>query len=154
MFKEYHAVVDGIYQKENELLDFPILVSGRGSVRIDKLRGKSSLTKVEILNIFRKHSLLACFPQTGRMHQIRIHLAHVKTPIVGDEAYGGQPFFLSSIKRNFHLKKNTEEQPLIKRIALHAFKLAFNDISGKKISVEAPYPKDFSVLLKQLDKNQ
>ena len=88
------------------------------------------------------------------MHQIRIHLASLNASIAGDEQYGGHPFYLSSVKSNYHLKKNTEEQPLIKRVALHAQALAFKTMSGELLTVEAPYPKDFAVLVKQLDKNR
>ena len=87
------------------------------------------------------------------MHQIRVHLARLKAPIAGDETYGGKLFFVSSIKRRFKLEKNTEEQPLIKRMALHAFSLQFQDLKGNSVTVVAPYPKDFQALLKQLSQN-
>jgi 23S rRNA-/tRNA-specific pseudouridylate synthase len=45
------------------------------------------------------------------MHQIRIHLASLNSPITGDDMYGGKPFFLSSVKRGFNLKKSTENSP-------------------------------------------
>jgi 23S rRNA pseudouridine955/2504/2580 synthase len=64
--------------------------------------------------------------------------------------YGGKPFFLSSLKRGFNLKKMTEELPFMKRMALHAFLLEFSAINGKKMVIEAPYPKDFQALIKQL----
>lgn len=153
VIKEYHAVAEGIHNFNNLTIDAPILMSGKGTVRIDSYRGKASTTAVNTLKAYRAHTLLACFPHSGRMHQIRIHLSHHKAPIIGDVAYGGHPFYLSSIKRNYHLKKGTEELPLIKRIALHAKKLQFKDLTGKDLEVDAGYPKDFSVLLKQLDKN-
>jgi 23S rRNA pseudouridine955/2504/2580 synthase len=84
------------------------------------------------------------------MHQIRLHLAFLGAPITGDELYGGKPFFLSQVKRKFNLKKETEEQPLMKRMALHAFSLQFMNLSDVDQCIEAPYPKDMDVLLKQL----
>ncbi len=87
------------------------------------------------------------------MHQIRIHLSLLKSPITGDAMYGGKPFFISSIKRKFNLKKQTEEQPLMKRMALHAFSLEFELIKGEKKQVIAPYPKDFQALTRQLTEN-
>ena len=61
--------------------------------------------------------------------------------------------FLSDIKKKFNLKKGEEEQPLIKRVALHSSSIEFTDLEGETIKAEAPYPKDFEVLLKQLRKN-
>jgi 23S rRNA pseudouridine955/2504/2580 synthase len=86
------------------------------------------------------------------MHQIRIHLSCLKAPIVCDETYGGKMIFLSDLKRKFNLKKDTEELPLIKRVALHAFSIGFHLLNGDKKRIEAPYPKDFAVLVKQLQK--
>ncbi len=88
------------------------------------------------------------------MHQIRIHLALLKASITGDETYGGQPFFVSSVKRGFQLKKMTAEEPLMKRMALHAFSLEFSLLDGKGIKIEAPYPKDLKALVAQLAKNR
>ena len=87
------------------------------------------------------------------MHQIRIHLSFLKAPIAGDEVYGGKLFYVSSIKRKFNLKKMSEEQPLMKRMALHAFSLEFALLDGEKKTVEAPYPKDFQALMRQLSEN-
>jgi 23S rRNA pseudouridine955/2504/2580 synthase len=87
------------------------------------------------------------------MHQIRIHLTLLKAPITGDETYGGKLFYVSSVKRGFNLKKLTDEQPLLKRMALHAFSLEFALMDGKKVRIEAPYPKDFHALVKQLQDN-
>ena len=87
------------------------------------------------------------------MHQIRVHLSFLKAPITGDELYGGKAFLVSSIKRGFNLKKMSEEQPLMKRMALHAFSLEFGLLDGQKIQVEAPYPKDFQALIRQLSEN-
>jgi hypothetical protein len=67
--------------------------------------------------------------------------------------YGGKPVFLSAIKRGFNLKKFTEEQPLMKRMALHAFSLEFTDLAGKRQKIEAPYPKDLQALVRQLEAN-
>ncbi|MDN5200752.1 RluA family pseudouridine synthase [Fulvivirgaceae bacterium BMA10] len=151
--KTYHAVVDGIHDFKEKEIDVPILVLGNGSVTININRGKESNTFVNTLQVYKAHTLLSCHPITGRMHQIRIHLSHIGTPIIGDTKYGGKPFFLSSIKRKYNLKRYTEEQPLIKRTALHSFGLRFEKRDGAEVSVEAPYPKDFNVLLKQLEKN-
>jgi hypothetical protein len=64
--------------------------------------------------------------------------------------YGGENFFLSSLKKKFNMKQGEEEQPFIKRFALHARQLTFSLLNGDSITVEAPYPKDFRVLVENL----
>lgn len=151
--KLYHAVVDGIHQFNNVEVDQPILKQDDGIAKISKREGKPAVTFFTSIQSFRNHTLVACTPVTGRMHQIRVHLSFLKAPITGDETYGGKPFFLSEVKRKFNLKKETEEQPLIKRMALHAFSLEFADLTGDMQKVEASYPKDMEVLTKQLEIN-
>lgn len=150
--KVYHAVVDGNPRLEATLVDRPITKLSDGTVKLDK-QGKEAQTYFTTIEVFKKHSLIECRPITGRMHQIRIHLASLKIPISGDETYGGKKFFLSNIKRGYNLKKNAEEEPFMKRMALHAHTLSFNGLNGDKIEVSAPYPKDFAALLKQLAHN-
>jgi RluA family pseudouridine synthase len=150
--KIYHAVVDGIHHFQNELVEAPILKQNDGTVRISR-EGKRAVTYFTTLQNYKNHTLVECKPITGRMHQIRIHLTRLNAPITGDEVYGGKPFFLSTVKRRFKLEMDTEEQPLMKRMALHAFSLEFNMVNGDSTTIQAPYPKDFQALLKQLSQN-
>ena len=150
--KLYHAVVDGKHDLHQKKAEFPILPLSKGRVRVDFRKGKEATTFFETKEVFRSHSLIACKPITGRMHQIRIHLSKLGAPIVNDLPYGGQTLYLSQLKRNFHLKKDSEEMPLIKRFALHASQLSFRGFQEEEIIAEADYPKDFQVLLKQLRK--
>lgn len=151
--KIYHAVIDGIQNFKDELVDAPIVKMDDGIAKISKREGKPAQTYFTSLRSYRFHTLVECRPVTGRMHQIRVHLAFLKAPITGDEQYGGKPFFLSSVKRGFNLKKATEEQPLINRMALHAYALEFTNLTGDKVRVEAPYPKDMQALIRQLELN-
>lgn len=151
--KTYHAVVHGTEYFEGKTVDLPISQGSRGKVRIDMQLGKFAETTFNTIQNYKKHSLMACRPVTGRMHQIRIHLACIKAPIVMDDAYNGAPIYLSEIKRRVNLKKFTNEEPLIKRVALHAYQLKFNGLDGKPIEVTAPYPKDIRALINQLEKN-
>jgi RluA family pseudouridine synthase len=151
--KIYHAVVDGIHGFSDELVDAAIEKQNDGTVRLSR-NGKSAQTYFTTLKTYKNHSLIECRPVTGRMHQIRIHLSLLKAPITGDEVYGGKLFYVSSIKRKFNLKKMSEEQPLMKRMALHAFSLEFALLDGEKKVAEAPYPKDFQALIRQLSENQ
>jgi 23S rRNA pseudouridine955/2504/2580 synthase len=133
-------------------VNLPILPLSGGAVKIDRSKGKPAETLFNTGKVFSRHTLIECFPVTGRMHQIRIHLSQVKAPIVCDPQYGGNPVYLSELKKKFNLKKDTEELPLIQRVALHARSLEFKSKSGDLIRGEAPYPKDFAVLVKQLEK--
>lgn len=152
--KVYHAVVDGVHDFRDELVDAPILKLDDGVVRISRSEGKPAQTWFSTINSYKFHSLIECRPVTGRMHQIRIHLSLRQAPITGDAAYGGKPFLLSQVKRDYKLKKGTDEVPFMKRMALHAFSLQFNDLAGTRKIVEAPYPKDFQALIRQLDLNR
>lgn len=151
--KRYHAVVNGVQDFDSISVYLPILALPRdGLVRIDREKGKEAETIFNTLRAYRQHTLVECMPISGRMHQIRIHLVCLKAPIVADETYGGQSVYLSQLKRKFNLKKDTEELPMIKRVALHARSLTFNLLNDERITIEAPYPKDFEVLVKQLEK--
>jgi 23S rRNA pseudouridine955/2504/2580 synthase len=150
--KVYHAVVEGIHNFKEELVDAPILKQDDGISKISKT-GKPAQTWFNSIKSYTRHTLVECRPITGRQHQIRIHLSLLKTSITGDELYGGKPFFLSSVKRGFNLKKDTEEQPFIKRMALHARSIEFTSLKHESIIIEAPYPKDFQALMRQLELN-
>lgn len=151
--KLYHAITDGLHETDPILIEAPLGNLIRGKVKVDFSEGKASATKIRTAKLFKKHTLFECKPVTGRTHQIRVHLSHIGAPIAGDENYGGTPVFLSQIKRKFNLKRGTEEQPLIKRFALHAYSISFCNLKGQNVTYVADYPKDFSVLVKQLEKN-
>jgi RluA family pseudouridine synthase len=151
--KTYHAVVDGIHSFQEKSMDAPILKLNDGTVKISS-EGKEALTYFTTKDTYKNHTLVECHPITGRMHQIRIHLRLLKAPITGDEVYGGKPFYVSSVKRGFNLKKETDEVPLMKRMALHAFSLEFTLLNWEKVAILAPYPKDFQALVKQLAENR
>ena len=149
--KEYHAVVNGVHDLDGMDVYLPILALSTGVVKIDKTKGKEAETVFFTIKAYRKNTLVRCLPITGRMHQIRIHLSCLGAPIVGDETYGGKQLFLSEIKRKFNLKKETDERPIIQRVALHAHCLMFTGLNGDELDIKAPYPKDFNVLVKKLE---
>ncbi|MFN8436469.1 MAG: RluA family pseudouridine synthase [Cytophagales bacterium] len=150
--KVYHAVVNGVHDFQDTVVNLPIHPLKDGVVRIDKEEGKPALTVFATVKAYYSATLVKCLPVTGRMHQIRIHLSCLKAPIVSDSLYGGKNLYLSQLKKNFNLKKDTDEQPIIKRFALHARELVFEDLDGKELNITAEYPKDFAVLLKLLEK--
>jgi 23S rRNA pseudouridine1911/1915/1917 synthase len=86
-------------------------------------------------------------PKTGRTHQIRVHLSHIKHPIVGDDMYGGKLVYPWQLKD----QDPTVEEPVIARCALHAFTIEFKHPSTSKLTrFEAPLPKDMQNMLNML----
>lgn len=154
--KTYLAVVDGFPPSEG-LIDAPLAESTikRGKMLVHQ-RGKEAITSYKVLERFRNSSLCEINIHTGRMHQIRVHFAHIGHPLFVDSLYGKRDaFWLSELKgRKFKLGKyEQEEKPLISRQTLHALRLEFKDQdNGQIISIEAPIPKDLAALINQLRK--
>jgi RluA family pseudouridine synthase len=151
--KVYHAIVDGTHVFNELLIELPILNAGKGNVMISRGEGKRADTYFQSIKYFKHYTLIEARPVTGRMHQIRIHLATQRASIAGDDMYGGKPVFLSKIKRNYRISKNEEEQPIMKRFALHSREVTFKISENESKTFTAEYPKDFGVLLKLLEKN-
>lgn len=149
--KTYWAISDGRHYFKHLTIDIPLSVSARGRAKVDKREGKDAETDVTVLETFRHFSLIQCKPVTGRLHQIRIHLATQNAPISGDALYGGSTPFLKSIKKNFNQGKDDEVRPMIQRAALHAQSISFS-LYGKPYTIEAPLPKDMNVFLKLIRK--
>lgn len=144
-------MAEGIHDYDQKLVDRNLVATNQGIAKIS-LKGKPATTYFTTLKTYAMHSLIECKPVSGRLHQIRVHLAYLGAPICGDEMYGGKPLYLSSLKRKFNLKKGTEELPIMQRVSLHAYSISFEGMDGNLIEVTAPYPKDFAVLVKQLEK--
>lgn len=118
--------------------------------------GKPSVTHYSTFDNFGLYSLVEFHIETGRTHQIRVHMQDLGHPLVGDPLYGnGEAIFLSKIKRKkFKLSKNQEEEiPMLNRLALHAASLKFSTPEGKEIYLEAELFKDMQATLNQLRKN-
>jgi len=124
-----------------------------GAMRVDMKNGKSSRTEFTVRERFAAAGclLLECRPFSGRAHQVRVHLKHLRLPIVGDNLYGGPPLLLSSLKPGYRLKPGRTERPLISEAALHAEELILtHPASGAEIKITAPWPKDLAVAVKYL----
>ena len=120
-------------------------------MRADPRRGKHSLTLFKVRQKFIGYTLLQCEPLTDRPHQIRVHLRSLRLPVVGDPLYGGSPLLLSQLKRDYRLKPNRIERPLISQPALHAESLALpHPVTGQPLTITAPWPKDLTVAVKYL----
>jgi 23S rRNA pseudouridine1911/1915/1917 synthase len=141
--REYLAVANGV-PVAGGLIEVPI-----GRHPHDRLKfhadefGRPSLTHFRVKERYRAHSLLTLKLETGRTHQIRVHLQYAGFPIVGDQLYGGR------FKRPKGISADALAVLLgFKRQALHAFRLSFtHPRSGKDISVEAPLPDDLKALI-------
>jgi RluA family pseudouridine synthase len=153
LVKTYVALVQGTPATDEFEVDEPIAPhpTNVGLMRVDPKRGKKSRTLFTAQEKFRGYTLLNCRPLTGRTHQIRLHLRHAKLPIVGDTMYRGGKLWLSELKRNFRLKPNREERPLIGTVALHAESLSLaHPVTHQPITITAPWPKDLEVAVKYL----
>lgn len=141
--KNYLALVAGDWQIGEQVLDAPLLVTHRkGGERhvIVDADGKSAETRVRLSHRYRGYSLLKCEPQTGRTHQIRVHLAAAGFPLAGDERYGDEAV-------------NRDAGRLgLKRLFLHAQSIAFAGDEGNDLHFTAPLADDLQAFLVALEK--
>src|SRR5690606_26692900 len=145
--RQYLAVVQGT-MVAGDTGDAPIGRQPTERVRLAVVKegGRDAVTHSRVREKFRAHTLVECRLETGRTHQIRVHMAHVRHPIVGDPLYGGA----------FRLPKAATEALVarlhgFRRQALHAEKLSFvHPGSGETLTLEAPMPADMQALVLDL----
>ena len=141
MDKRYLVLVQGKWpaNRQHVKLKLQRYVTGAGERRVSvDDAGKESHTVFELERACGVYSLLQAQLKTGRTHQIRVHLAHLGFPVVGDDKYG-----------DFELNKRLAKQGF-KRMFLHAWKLAFvHPLSGDKLKFEAPLPEELERFLAQ-----
>ena len=145
--RQYLAVVQGTMVAGNTV-DAPIGRHPTDRVRMAVVKegGRDAVTHYRVREKFRAHTLVECRLETGRTHQIRVHMAYVRHPIVGDPLYGGA----------FRLPKGATEALVarlqgFRRQALHAEKLSFaHPASGETVTVSAPMPADMQALVLDL----
>lgn len=136
--REYIAVAEGIINENSGTVNLPI---GRHPVDRKKMAvrsdcGREAVTHFEVIERLQGHTLLKCKLETGRTHQIRVHLSHIGHPIAGDALYGYR-----------------ENHGMLGQ-ALHAERLSFtHPLSGKLVSFEAEPPEDFKGLVKGLSES-
>ncbi len=158
--KVYEALTVGLPVQDEFTVDFVLKEDDAkpGRMCVVKKHGKASVTDFKVLARFAQpagrpgFAHLECRPQTGRTHQIRVHLAASGTPILSDPFYGNETqLLLSDLKRGY--KGREEERPLIARLALHAAALTFkHPLTREPATLQAPRPQDFEVALKYLHK--
>lgn len=147
--REYVALVNGVVISGGTV-DVPI-----GRHRTDRTRmavtsgGRAAVSHYRVLKKYRVHTLVQVTLESGRTHQIRVHMAHLKFPIVGDPTYGGR----------LRIPKGASEKLAgllrdFKRQALHAMKLTLvHPTSGKKMQWSVSVPEDMSELMEALAKD-
>jgi len=140
--KIYHAVVQGHPDPLAGTIDAPI---GRHPVHRTRMAivagGKAAVTHYRVRESFPSHTLLECDLETGRTHQIRVHLASIGHPLEGDPVYAKRAAGPASARKD----------AAFARQALHAWKLAFvHPRSAAPQSFEAPAPEDLRALLESL----
>ena len=131
--KTYLAIVDGVINNKSGTINAPITrdVKDRKKMMVGK-DGKNSITHFYVLKTFKNNTYLSLNLETGRTHQIRVHIAYIGHPITNDKVYG---------------KENTSFGQY-----LHASKLEFiHPITKKEIRVEAELPEEFQEKLKELE---
>ncbi|MHC4790553.1 MAG: RluA family pseudouridine synthase [Planctomycetota bacterium] len=147
--KTYLAIVHGTPELMADRISAPLGIHPRirEKYTIRPEVGKEAITFYEVIQSFRGFALLKLTPKTGRTHQIRVHLSHIKHPIVADDMYGGKlvyPWQLADTEA-------VPQDPVISRIALHASTLEFKHPTTSEImKFEAPLPEDMQNLLNML----
>ena len=126
----YLAVCEGVPEPLSGVIDAPIgRLEGSALARTVRPDGQRAVTRYQTLGTGHGRALVRLELETGRTHQIRVHMAHIGHPLTGDFLYG------------------TEDPALIPRPALHAAELAFNHpITGRPMAFTAPLPQDMTVL--------
>lgn len=136
--RKYRAVVSGIIKEDEGVIDAPIgrHPTDRKKMAVNERNGKRAVTHYRVLARLSGYTYIECQLETGRTHQIRVHMASVGHPLLGDTVYGPE-------KNPYHLQGQT----------LHAQVLGLiHPSSGNYLEVEAPLPEYFIKLLKILKK--
>lgn len=143
--KTYIALAHGLLQPTEGEVNVPV-----GRLEFNRKRfgvvagGRDSVTKYKVLQVYKNPktkeplSLVALHPETGRTHQIRVHLKHLNRPIFSDELYGGR-------------KTARDDRKVLPRLFLHAAGITFlHPITGKEMSMESPLPEDLETFINSL----
>jgi 23S rRNA pseudouridine1911/1915/1917 synthase len=146
LLREYDALVWGLPKPHIGEVDAPLIRDSRNRLKqaVARTGGRHALTRYAVTETFNHASLLTCRLETGRTHQIRVHMAHIDHPLVGDRVYGAG-FLTKAEALPAALKAAVKAFP---RQALHARKLRFaHPRSGTLLEFEADWPADLMDLV-------
>ena len=138
--RKYRAIVNGVIKEDEGTVNAPIgrHPTERKKMAINEKNGKHAVTHYRVLERFANHTYIECQLETGRTHQIRVHMASLHHPLLGDTVYGSQ-------KNPYHLDGQT----------LHAMVLGLiHPSTGSYLEVTAPLPEYFQKLLKRFSAGQ
>jgi 23S rRNA pseudouridine1911/1915/1917 synthase len=136
VLKVYRSLVEGKVEPRNGIIDAPIGRDTKNRKRMAVVRrgGRPAVTEYRVLEQLKEHSLLELRPRTGRTHQVRVHLAFIGHPVVGDRVYG-------------HRKQRLP----VGRQFLHAHRLGFrHPSSGQRMELVSDLPADLEEILEKL----
>ncbi|HEY9154780.1 MAG TPA: pseudouridine synthase [Opitutaceae bacterium] len=152
--KRHLALVVGAPPEDTFVVDLKLAPDEhqRGRMHIGGRGSQPAVSHFQVLERFGAFTLLECRPLTGRLHQLRAHLAAKNLPVLNDEIYGNETkLLLSSLKRGY--KGRSDEQPLMDHLALHAGDLVIKHPETREpLTLHAELPNEFSVALKYLRK--
>lgn len=147
--KVYLALVKGILRHKEGIIDSPIGRRLSNRKKMDVVAegtGKEAVSVYKVLEEFEVWrggfvSFVEVRPETGRTHQIRVHMSAIGHPVVGDETYG-----VKSFNHRFF------EEFGLQRQFLHAWKIGFKDLNNKKVEFEADLPEELAIIMEKLKK--
>jgi len=149
VLRQYQAVVYGV-MTGGGMVDQPIGRHPRDRIKMAvRENGREAITHYRLLQRFREHSLVKVQLETGRTHQIRVHMSYLRHPVVGDPVYAGRHRIPAGAQPEL-----IEYLQAFKRQALHAWKLSFaHPGHGEEVSYEAPLPDDMLQLISLLQED-